>query len=251
MGKRRGFRGLGMQLTLLILALATGCSRPGGLQGTADNHQPDPQSVPFHQGGDTSPVGNSGPHASDQRAGTKDEEEGDPAAARGVPFKVSSSRILSAGTLLTVRPQNSLSSAGLDTGKTFVAAVDEPLVVGGSTVVSREATVRGRVESARVSDVRRDAGYVRLTLESIRIDGKDVPLQTSSLFARGTAGDTSSGRSVDRSASPSAQSTIIRLKKGRRLTFRLAEALDLGNGSGGDPVSRKTPVSSKAQPTTE
>jgi len=249
MGKRRGFRGLGMQFTLLILALATGCSRPGGLQGTADSHQPDPQSVPFHQGGDTSPVGNSGPHASEQRADTRDES--DAAGSRSVPFKTGSFRLLPAGTLLTVRLQSSLSSAGLDTGKTFVAAVDEPLVVGGSTVVSREATVRGRVESARVSDVRRDAGYVRLTLESIRIEGRDVPLQTSSLFARGTADDASSGRFVDRSASHLAQSTIIRLKKGRRLTFRLAEALDLGNGSVGDPVSRKTPVSSKTQPTTE
>src|SRR5258708_25527834 len=246
MGKRRGFRGLGMQFTLLILALATGCSRPGGLQGTADNHQPDPQSVPFHQGGDTSPVGNSGPHASEQRADIRDES--DAAGSRSVPFKTGSCRLLPAGTLLTVRLQSSLSSAGLDTGKTFVAAVDEPLVVGGSTVVSREATVRGRVESARVSDVRRDAGYVRLTLESIRIDGKDVPLQTSSLFARGSAGDVH-----DWTADPSGieQSTSIRVKKGRRLTFRLTEPADLDNGTGSTPVSKKPPLSSKTQPTTE
>jgi hypothetical protein len=117
------------------------------------------------------------------------------------------------------------------------------------------------VESARVSDVRRDAGYVRLTLESIQIDGKDVPLQTSSLFARGTAGDASavhpSAGTADTSrigqshpAQPRAdQATIIRLKKGRRLTFRLTEALDLGGGD--DPGSSKPPVSSKAQPITE
>jgi hypothetical protein len=245
----------GLQLTLLLVGLSSACSRPVALQGGADSHQPDPQSVPFHQESDTSAVGSSGPHADGQAAIGKDEDEA--AAAKGVPFKAASSRTLSAGTLLTVRLESSLSSAGLDIGKTFVAVVAEPVVIGGDTVVSREATVRGRVESARVSDVRRGAGYVRLTLESIRIEGKDVPLQTSSLFARGTAGDASavhpSAGTADTfriAQSHPAQATIIRLKKGRRLTFRLTEALDLGDGGDGS-ISRKTPVSSKTQPTTE
>jgi hypothetical protein len=261
MGKHWRLR-CGLLLTLVVLGLASACSRPVGLQGSVDSHEPDPQSVPFRQGSDTSAMSNSGPHAGAQRAGTKDEDENDPAAARGVPFKASS-RILSAGTLLTVRLESSLSSAKLDMGRTFVAVVDEPVVIGGSAVVSREATVRGRVESAQVSDVRRNAGYVRLTLESIRIEGKDVPLQTSSLFVRGTADDGSGvhpgvgttdaspmGQSHPAQSHPG-QSTIIRLKKGRRLTFRLTEALDLGNGGGDDPVSSKPPLSSKTQPTTE
>ena len=248
MRKRLGFRGLGLQLTLLILSLAAGCSRPVGLQGTADSHQPDPQSVPFHQDSDTSVAGNSGPHAGTQRADTQDES--DTVGTRGVPFKTASARLLPAGTLLTVRLESSLSSARLDIGRTFIAAVNEPVVIGGSTIVSRDATVQGRVESARVSGVRRDAGYVRLTLESIRIEGKDVPLQTSSLFARGTRGDVHSG-DWTADTSRTGQSTIIRLKKGRRLTFRLTEPVDLGNGAGEDPVSKKPPLSSKTQPTTE
>jgi hypothetical protein len=247
-----------LRLTLLVLGLSSGCSRPMGLQGGIDSHEADPQNVPFHQGSDTSAASNSGPHAGAQRAGTRDEEESDPGAAAGVPFKASSSRILSAGSLLTVRLEDSLSSDKLDIGRTFVAVVDEPMVVGGSTVVSQETTVRGRVESARVSDVRRDAGYVRLTLESIRIEGKDVPLQTSSLFVRGTSANASASHSGHWSADTSriaqshtAQSTIIRLKKGRRLTFRLTEPLDIGDGGGDAPVSKKPAVSSKTQPTTE
>jgi len=245
MGKRRGLRGLGLQLTLLILALAAGCSRPVGLQSSADGPQPDPRGVPFHQDSDTSVAGNSGPHAGTQRADTRDES--DPAVPRGVPFKTASSRLLPAGTLLTVRLQSSLSSARLDIGRTFIAAVNEPVVIGGSTIVSRDATVQGRVESARVSGVRRNAGYVRLTLESIRIEGKDVPLRTSSLFARGTAGDVHDWTA---DTSGIAQSTIIRVKKGRRLTFRLTEPVDLGNGTVDDPVSKKTPLSSKTLTTT-
>jgi hypothetical protein len=248
MGRRLGFRGLGLQLALLILALAAGCSRPAGLQGSADSHQPDPQSVPFHQDSDTNVAGNSGPHAGAQHGNAQDES--DTAGPRGVPFKTSSSRLLPAGTLLTVRLQNSVSSAKLDIGRTFIATVDDSVVIGGSTIVSRDATVQGRVESARVSGVRRDPGYVRLTLESIRTEGKDVPLQTSSLFVRGTRGDVHSG-DWTADTSRSAPSTIIRLKKGRRLTFRLTEPVDLGNGSGEDPVSKKPPLSSKTQPTTE
>jgi hypothetical protein len=260
MGKHGRLR-WGLQLTLLNLALMSACSRPVGLQGKVDSHGADPQSVPFHQD-ETSAVSNSGPHAGAQRDGTKAGDESDLVAVN-VPFKASSSRILSAGTLLTVRLESSLSSGRLDIGRTFLAVVDEPVVVGGSTVISREATVRGRVESARVSDARRDAGYVRLTLELIRVDGKDVPLQTSSLFARGTAGDASAVHpgvgTADTSRvgqwhpaqSHAAPSTIIRLKKGRRLTFRLSEALDLGNGGGNDPVSSKVPLNSKTQSTTE
>jgi hypothetical protein len=256
MGKHWRLR-WGLQLTLLVLCLSSACSRPVGLQGGAESHEVDPQSVPFHQGSDSSAVSNSGPHAGTRPTGSADEDESDPAAARGVPFRASSTRILSAGTLLTVRLESSLSSAKLDIGRTFVAVVDEPVGIGGSTIVSR-ARVRGRVESARVSDVRRDAGYVRLTLESIRIDGRDVPLQTSSLFARGTAGDAPAGHSGDWSAETSrlaqsraAHSTIIRLKKGRRLTFRLTEDVDLGGSTGEEPVSKKPPLSSKTQPTTE
>lgn len=244
MGKRRWLSRLGVQLTLLIVAFAAGCSRPVGLQGTPDSHHPEPQGVPFHT--DTGVAANS--HAGTQQSDTQDES--DTTSASGVPFKSSSSRLLPAGTLLTVRLESPLSSARLEMGRTFIAAVDEPVIIGANTIVSRDARVQGRVESARVSGVRRNAGYVRLTLESIRIEGKDVPVQTSSLFARGTRGDVHTG---DWTADPSrmAQSTIIRLKKGRRLTFRLTEPLDLGKGTGVEPVAKRPPVNPKTQPTTE
>ena len=69
------------------------------------------------------------------------------------------------------------------------------------------------VESARASKVKRNRGYVRLTLDSIDLAGKDLPIQTSSLFARGIAPETD----------PSA----VTLEKGRRLTFRLAESVSI------------------------
>ena len=80
---------------------------------------------------------------------------------------------------------------------------------------------------ARASEVR-DTGYVRLTLNSIAIGGKNVPLETSSLFARASARE-----AAELSATPVgdttdvARSGIIRLKKGRRLTFRLTSSVAL------------------------
>ncbi|MGA8761562.1 MAG: hypothetical protein WB562_01625, partial [Candidatus Sulfotelmatobacter sp.] len=64
------------------------------------------------------------------------------------------------------------------------------------------------------STASRSTGYVRLTLSTITIDGKRLPLQTSSLFAQGTVQPIVRSDGV---ANPSG----IRLPRGRRLTFRL------------------------------
>ena len=58
---------------------------------------------------------------------------------------------------------------------TFEALVDEPVVVEGNKLVPRGHYCSGRVESARSSSVRRDRGYVRLALDSIRIGDVDLP----------------------------------------------------------------------------
>ena len=251
MGKRRKIHGLGLRLTLLVVACATGCSRPVGLQGGADNQPPDPRAVPFHQDTDAKAAANAGSRPDAPLAA--DPEEADQAAARGVPFNKASSRLLPAGTLLTIRLESSLSSGRLDSGRTFIAGVDDPVVIGESTILSRDATVKGRVESARASGVRHDAGYIRLTLESIRIGDRVVPVQTSSLFARGTVSGAYPARDGDRSVvtphstqSQLTQPANVRLKKGRRLTFRLTEPVDLGIGEVEKATSRgKNPVTNE------
>jgi hypothetical protein len=106
--------------------------------------------------------------------------------------------------------------------------LDAPIIVEGTTVISRGVPVKGRVESARASEVKRNSGYVRLTLDSMNIAGREVPLQTSSLFARGNTVEIAdpAGRG---SGYPTRDGPrTIRLKKGRRLTFRLTTPLELG-----------------------
>lgn len=199
MSRFRRPRGLTIWLVLLSVLWGGGCSRPAGLS-SADGAAPaDQHPVPFHDG-DAAPGPSKAGVAAAQDKGLKPESD--------FPFRDPQS--LPVGTLLTVRLKTSVSADNPDASGTFEAVVDEPVTIEGSTLVPRGASVAGRVESARASKVKRD-GYVRLTLSSIEIAGKGLPIQTSSLFARGNApgSDASLG--------------LIRLEKGRRLTFRLTE----------------------------
>jgi len=123
---------------------------------------------------------------------------------------------LPAGTLLTVRLDHSLSSSNSDSATSFTAEVDEPVLLNGKTVVPRGTRVQGHLEAARVSDVNHRTGYLRLSLDSINMEHQDFPIQTSSLFARARSTVSSSG-----SQHPESGSSVVRLKTGRRLTFRL------------------------------
>jgi len=105
-------------------------------------------------------------------------------------------------------------------GDVFTATVAAPLWLGRDMVVERGTTVTGRVESAQSqaerSGLPQDSrytgtGYFRLTLSEITIDGRQLALQTSSLFARGTFQPPES----------------ISVQKGRRLTFRLTAPVTL------------------------
>jgi hypothetical protein len=200
---------------LLVLLWAAACARPAGLQsddGAVHANQPQ---APFHDG--------------DATLATR---HGDAAAAQdnslnpetALPFH--DPQNLPAGTLLIVRLQSPISAENPGIKETFEALIDEPVVIEGNRLVPRGATVAGRVESARASNVRRNQGYVRLALDSIHLPGGNVPIQTSSLFVRGNAGATQIQQGK---ASPpevpqnEGSPVVIRLEKGRRLTFRLTE----------------------------
>jgi len=71
-------------------------------------------------------------------------------------------------------------------------------------------------------------GYFRLSLSAIDVEGRQVALQTSALFARGTSepGNVlSSGSASDR------RPDGVQVKKGRRLTFRLIAPVTLDDSS--------------------
>lgn len=174
------------------------------VQGAGGTRNDQPQ--PFHEGNKND--GSSNSTDAKSAAEAKDAMNPDP----GLPLHDSAS--LPAGTLLTVRLNSSISADGSNPTGTFDAVVDEPVVVNGVALVPRGANAEGRVESSRTSSVQHNRGYVRLTLASIGISGRDLPVQTSSLFARGRTED-------DQASGDGTTPSVVHLDKGRRLTFRL------------------------------
>jgi hypothetical protein len=108
-----------------------------------------------------------------------------PASQQHPPFTESKPLVVPANTAIYVRLQQSISSATAQSGQNFSAVLDEPLLVEGQTLAPKGAAVTGRVVAARESGHLHNAGYLRITLSSITLNGKTVPLQTNSMFVSG------------------------------------------------------------------
>jgi hypothetical protein len=230
-GKSRWLRRLARLSSLLILMAAVGCSRPSEFPADDGLNQGDQSKLPFQNNagkdnagkdnssegpgdaGSNSEEGNSGEASAGQAA------KQDARAASGAPFEdLSSVPELRPGTLVTVRLEKQISSDRIGDAASFTAIVDEPIMVDGKIAVPRGATVAGRIESARDPDRGRGRGYIRLPLDTIVIAGKKLPVRTSSLFVRGSAGEVLNPGPDEQPTHPA----VTRLQKGRRLTFRLA-----------------------------
>jgi hypothetical protein len=121
-------------------------------------------------------------------ASTKTDDKSDSAEHKGFFSRtpdVPATITVPAGTVMNVRLQNSVSSATASPGETFQAVLDEPLIVKNQTVAPRGAAVIGRVLEAKSSGRLHDSGYLRLTLSSITVNGKELPIATSTIFAKG------------------------------------------------------------------
>ncbi|HEY5027861.1 MAG TPA: hypothetical protein VIK39_05585 [Candidatus Angelobacter sp.] len=102
-----------------------------------------------------------------------------------LPFSEGKALVVPANTAIYVRLQQSISSTTAQSGQIFSAELDEPLVVDGQTLAPIGAAVTGKVVAARDSGHMHNAGYLRITLSSITLNGKTVPLQTNSVFVSG------------------------------------------------------------------
>jgi hypothetical protein len=131
-----------------------------------------------------------------------------------------------AGTQLNIRLQLPLSSASARVGESFSAVLDAPVIVAEKTVVPRGTLVTGSVMATKASELH-DPGYLRLTLISMVVNGKTIPLRTSSIFAKG--GSYASSPTINGSALNSSQFSLspskddVRFSTGHSLTFRLAQ----------------------------
>ena len=109
----------------------------------------------------------------------------DNSGSQQLPFTANKPLVVPANTAIYVRLQQSISSATAQPGQNFSAVLDEPLVVEGQTLAPLGTAVTGKVVSARESGHVHNAGYLRITLSSMTLNGKSVPLQTNSMFVSG------------------------------------------------------------------
>jgi hypothetical protein len=93
--------------------------------------------------------------------------------------------IVPARTPVTVRLQESLSSASAVPGERFEAVLEEPIVVDDRVVVPTGSLVTGHVVSAHHSGRLHHPGELALTLDSVTAGDQQVRLLTSNVVARG------------------------------------------------------------------
>ena len=207
---------------VLSLGLTQGCARSQPRQPTPASSPATAQKLPFHSVTAPASAGDTPTPVLPSQA--------EPAA--NLPFGAAShTRILPAGTLLTVQLAYSLSTLKARAGDPFIASLAVPLAIDRDIVAEDGTAVTGRIESSRSLAERPGlspaSGYFRLTLSSLTVSGKEVALQTASLFAKGTF-QTSQGLGV---------------RKGKRLTFRLTAPVALDAPSSAANVQPLLPPS--------
>jgi hypothetical protein len=131
------------------------------------------------------------------------------------------------GTSLVVRLGSDLSSADSRPGESFAAVLDEPIVVQGQTIAPRGSILAGKVLAVRAADRSQQPGYLRLILNSISINGKSLPLHTSSVFMKGAFRESAPDglNSIPGATAGMAEKRDVEFSTGQRLIFRLTRPL--------------------------
>jgi len=165
---------------LLALLWASGCHKASTQSATATNSAE--QTTATQQSANGTVADNLPPVNSSAASGTQNTQSAQNQAPQNeAPPKL----IIPAGTPITIRLQQRLSSASAVPGDRFEAVVDEPVVVGDQIVVPVGAVVEGHVTVARHSGRLHHPGELGLTLDTVTVDQQIVTLTTSRVVARG------------------------------------------------------------------
>jgi hypothetical protein len=204
-----------MAAVFAVAGMGVSCSGSGAFrhsQGAATSSNGS-QQLPFH---------NSTESVADDNSRPAIPGEGLPIST--LPSVIS--HVIPSGTLVTVRLDDPMPISRVRAGDSFTASLVDPLILDGETLAKSGDPVTGHIESAQPSVLQRGAkpvaGYVRLTLTTISVDHRAIPVQTSSLFARA---EIRSGKNLTLSNSKADRG---RIQKGRLLTFRLSAPLSIG-----------------------
>jgi hypothetical protein len=143
-------------VALLALCFVLGCaSKPATPASSTDN----PNAANGSAGNDA--------------AGSK-AANGKPVASKPVIQTVT----IPAGTVISVRLGEALSSKSSSSGQGFAATVAQPVVVDGKTVIEKSAGARGTVVDAKSMGHFKGGALLEVRLSSVTINGKDTAVDT-------------------------------------------------------------------------
>jgi hypothetical protein len=118
------------------------------------------------------------PNAANGSAGN-DAAGGNAASGKPVASKpVIQTITIPAGTVITVRLGETLSSKSSSSGQGFAATVAQPVVVDGKTVIEKSASARGTVVDAKSMGHFKGGALLEVRLSSVTINGKDTSVNT-------------------------------------------------------------------------
>ena len=89
--------------------------------------------------------------------------------------------VVPAGTVLTVRTEQALSSKTSQTGQTFMATLAQPVSVGGRAALPAGSTVSGTVVTAKAKGKFKGEGQLDLALTSVSVGHHTYQIETSVL----------------------------------------------------------------------
>ncbi len=98
---------------------------------------------------------------------------------------MASAQTIPAGTRITIRTGQELSSGTAKVGDRFDATLTHALVVKGKTIAKAGAPVRGKVTMVKSSGRLHAPGQISVRLTSVQAEGKMVPIATGSYHIEG------------------------------------------------------------------
>jgi len=149
-------------VALLALSLAIGCaSKPSTPASSTDNPNA----------------------AGDNAAGGTGSSKSAEKSAKPAPQTIT----IPAGTVITVRLGETLSSKDSSAGQGFAATVAQPVEVDGKTVIERGAAARGTVVDAKGMGHFKGGALLEVRLNSVSIHGRETSVDTG-MVARQVSG---------------------------------------------------------------
>jgi hypothetical protein len=102
-------------------------------------------------------------------------------ATTTIPKPAAAPVVLPAGTVLTVRVGQTISSKSSSPGEKFTASVAQPVEVDGKVVIPAGAEATGTVAEAVPLGRFKGGAKLRVTLDSVTIDGRAHPVQAAAV----------------------------------------------------------------------